>query len=103
MDRSLLEMFSYISQPCMLCSLGIPSRALNAGSMSPRDAISTALITLGSTVGNASASIISACCCGESGLEGFGGGFSPAGGEVVDVEGSSWPSSANNGETGDTV
>jgi len=35
-----------------------------------------ALITPGSTVGKASASVNSACCCGDNGLGGFAGGSS---------------------------
>lgn len=81
---------------------------MNAGSISPLEAIRIALITPGSAVGKASASVNSACCCGDNGLGGFGGAFSAARGAaacgpagVSDV--GSWVCSSNNGDTGDTV
>lgn len=81
---------------------------MNAGSISPLEAIRIALITPGSTVGKASASVNSACCCGDNGLGGFAGGTSAvreaaACGAAEGSEVGSWVCSSNNGDTGDTV
>lgn len=52
--------------------------ALNAGSTLPPLATKTALMTLLSMSGNASISVFCACCCGDMGRGGFGGGMSVA-------------------------
>lgn len=57
----------------------MPSRALNAGSTWPPLAVKTAFTTAASMVGNASFKVFSACCCGDSGLGGFGGAASSDG------------------------
>lgn len=78
---------------------------MNAGSISPLEAIRIALITPGSTVGKASASVNSACCCGDNGLGGFAGGSSAVREAAACrvSEAGSWVCSSNNGDTGDTV
>lgn len=52
--------------------------ALKAGSTLPPLATRTALITLLSMSGKASISVFCACCCGDMGRGGFGGGISVA-------------------------
>jgi hypothetical protein len=75
------DMPTLISDDALLlsqASADVLSSALKAGSTFPPLATRTALMTLLSMSGKASISVFCACCCGDMGRGGFGGGISVA-------------------------